>query len=242
MSNVQSSFSSSVNSGRSNSHGAGGSGDIGADSIAASAMSHFQRSLHDSRLLVSRDTSILMRTLLGFGGWVLPALHVPTTLQKLHSAQLVALPPNDSLFLRVGTDGERRVNFFTDRTLLELWLQNTTNTTLAQLVQSDASFVLEYSAGLRAFDAVLRRLDIVECIAIDADVLLCGDALRRSLGTALRRMRIERAAAVLAATASGASDAALRYRSKTLAGTLESNQIDNASSESVILLSFIIID
>ena len=166
-----------------------------------------------------------MRTLLGYGGWVLPAVHVSPSLARALDAPFVALPPSDALCLRVGSDGERRVNFFTERALFELWAQSAVATT-----RGSPAFIPEYSAGLRAFDAVARRRDIVGCIAIDGDVLMYGAALDGTLSTALRRMRVERAAAVLSATASGASDAALRYRTKTLAAFVEHDAFFVASS------------
>jgi hypothetical protein len=204
----------------------------------------------DPRLLSSREESVLMRTLVGYGGYVLPCLHLPPTVRDQHLASLVPLPPNDALYLRVNVD--RRAHLFTDSALLQLWIQSPSNRcaifVFAGCVRHDracsrmfadllakGSFIPEFSPGLRTFDALLRRLDIVQSVSIDGEHVLTGDTLTNTMSVVLRRVRIERAASVLAATAGGVSDAAVRYRDKTLKAFREHDAffVSNADASDV---------
>lgn len=194
------------------------------------AIRNFDDDANQSESSRERAQSIFWRTMLGYEGWVVPAINVDTERIQAQPGAHVPLKPSPNLCL-LFDEQLRQANIFTNTGLLELWL---TPERLDQLMASSngtfqrkTQLVTEHCAGLRLFSALLNREQqhgddndntLVAGLKMDgSNPPEFGDnnssdgvaALRRTFNTVL----VETAAAVLA-TPGHANDRIHPYRQR----------------------------
>lgn len=158
-----------------------------------------------------RATRVMTRTLIAYGGWVVPAHHVLVK-DRVHGND-VWLPPTPDLYVRAEGDG---VLAFSDKSVHDMWRQQAR---AARPADSALMAVAEHSTGVRLFDALWSsgavRALAVRSLRVDADPALTVPL--EPFRTALLTAKIERAAAVLTLFRQGKASAAQRYVTQTFA-------------------------
>lgn len=102
----------------------------------------------------ARDRRTMLRTVIGHGGWALPAVPLQHA-DAAASMRAVALPPTNATAVRVEDDNNATVLIFTDKSLLDLYLDKFDE-------QRRAKFVTEFSSGQCA--AILRYIAVVNTL------------------------------------------------------------------------------
>ena len=159
----------------------------------------------------ARATRVMTRTLLAYGGWVVPAHHVLVK-ERVHGND-IWLPPVPDLYVRAEHDC---VLAFSDKAVHDMWRQQAR---AARPSDSALMAVAEHATGMRLFDALWSsgavRALAVRSLRVDADPALSVPL--EPFRTALLTAKIERAAAVLTLYRHGKESAAQRYVTQTFA-------------------------